>query len=92
MHADVVALELVHVDALDVTSVVLEEVSQLVVQKHGMVEVVGDVELDEALSLLSKIDGAVVCPVDKGKLRRAVRRVRVTRAQTVVVGGQGHKV
>ncbi len=54
--ANKISLQLVHIDALYISSMVLEEVGQLVVEQHGVIQVVWDVKLNDALFLLADID------------------------------------
>lgn len=83
-HANEVAFKLILINALDITTVILEEIRQLVVEQHGVIKVVWDVELHDALSSLGHGDGVVARAVDEHECWRVDRDVGVTCAEAVV--------
>lgn len=87
-----VALQLVHVDTLHVATVVLEVVGQLVVQEYLRAKVIGDVELDDALTSLTDVNRVIIRTVDERKAWRIVGCIGVAGAQTVVVVRHGDPV
>lgn len=67
MYVDKLPLELIGIQTLDVATVILEEVCELVVEEDGGVEVCNQLELNNALAFRSDVcDGAVVDVIDKG--------------------------
>ena len=86
MNADKLALELIRVQALDISPMILVEVRKLVVQQDRRIKAEWNVELDEALLLLT--DGGTRV-VDEGILWGIESIVGVTCSQAVdvVVGG-----
>ena len=85
---DKLALELIRVQALDVSSMVLVEVCELVVEKDGRVEFYWDVKLEITLLLLCKIDTGIRGAVEECKLRRVVFGVVLTSFERVREAGE----
>lgn len=83
---------MIHIDALDIATVVLEEVRQLVVEQNCVVELVGYVELDETLPFLIESGVGVVGAIEESELRFRIGSVRVTRAETIIVIGKVNEV
>lgn len=87
MNADKLALELIRVQALDISPMILVEVRKLVVQQDRRIKAKWNVELDEALLLLT--DGGTRV-VDEGVLWGVEGIVGMTCSQAVVEVVGGH--
>lgn len=70
--AAILALELVCIQALHVTTMVLEEISELVVEQDGRLEVCRNGKFDNALVLVRNVGRRVL---DETVLRRGILRL-----------------
>jgi len=83
--ADVLALELVRIETLDIATVVLEEVGQLVVQQHRWFDIVWNVKFDYTLLLAGYVRHRAIISVVEERISRRIRLRRFVGGRTEVI-------